>query len=363
MRDDGAADTRRGARDDGAARAGAARAAPRTRRARRRAWRPTQCTATCAPRPRPRGCGRASSAGDGSSPVGVSSTMIFTPGWSRSRPRHRGAFHGRIANSRCGEGAVVHGPTYGRQCRKRRGVASATVVMPNAASFVARPREARGDLAGVERTHCRADHVLVARHEPVGVHDPRGQPRERARRQHRRVPAPMPEAHRIPRGGALELLRRRQPAEPRIVGAFRAQPHARRQRRRVRRELGQERIDVGRVRTVEVRVARGEREEMQVRIDQARQDRRAGAVDPLRPRARRARRGPPIADRDDTRADDRQRRRVRASRDAGTNARVLEEVAGQSDDGSGFASLSFISPPQHSIAPVPGLLQSTSTPH
>jgi hypothetical protein len=25
--------------------------------------------------------------------------------------------------------------------------------------------------------------------------------------------------------------------------------------------------------------------------------------------------------------------------------------------------LSFISPPQHSIAPVPGLLQSTSTPH
>jgi len=35
----------------------------------------------------------------------------------------------------------------------------------------------------------------------------------------------------------------------------------------------------------------------------------------------------------------------------------------QSDDGSGFASLSFIGSPQHSSVPAPALLQSTSVPH
>jgi len=177
------------------------------------------------------------------------------------------------------------------------------------------------------------------------------------------MPAPVPEPHRIRGRRALELVRGGETTEPCVVGAFRAEPRARRQPTRPHRDGGQQRVDVGGFRAVEVRVTRRQREEVQVRIDQAGQDRRAAAVDALGPRAGGARRGPPIADRDDACADDRERRRLRASWDAGANARVLEEEAGQSDDGSGFASLSFISPLQHSMAPVPGLLQSTSTPH
>jgi hypothetical protein len=103
---------------------------------------------------------------------------------------------------------------------------------------------------------------------------------------------------------------------------------------------------------------------MEMRIDHPGDDRGAPAVDPLRITAGGARDGGRLADGEDARAVDRERRGDGTPRVTRQDAAVLEEIAdGQSDDGSGFASLSFISPSQHWSAPVPGLLHSTSTPH
>jgi hypothetical protein len=110
--------------------------------------------------------------------------------------------------------------------------------------------------------------------------------------------------------------------------------------------------------------AHGEPEEVEVRIDQPGQHGGARAVDDAAARAERAthRRcrshgGHPAASKPDRGRD----RRPRIDADAGVGED--EGRRDQSDDGSGFASFKRISVSQQVIAPVPPLLQSTSTPH
>src|SRR5204862_2717238 len=109
------------------------------------------------------------------------------------------------------------------------------------------------------------------------------------------------------------------------VEAVASYPRAPRQLRGVASERRQERRDVVEAARVEVQVARGETEEMEMRVDQAGQHGRARTVDPGRARSCRAR-----AERDDATAGDRDRRRDRAPRVARQDPRALE------DDGDGI---------------------------
>ena len=113
-----------------------------------------------------------------------------------------------------------------------------------------------------------------------------------------------------------------------------------------------------------MRVLGGQPEEMEMGIDEPGQHGGALAVDD--PRARTEARA---------HCGGRSERHHTAVREAdrfggwgprvGADARVEEIESGrvQSDDGSGFASFSFISRSQQVSAPVPPLLQRTSTPH
>jgi hypothetical protein len=115
---------------------------------------------------------------------------------------------------------------------------------------------------------------------------------------------------------------------------------------------------------IQVRRARCEAEEVQVRIDQTGEHRRAAAVEPL---GGGTREGPHVRrrpERQHTSAADGERARDRAVRVEGQDAGVLQQPVGarQSEDGRGLASLTFISWPQHVTLPLPGLLHRISVP-
>jgi len=174
----------------------------------------------------------------------------------------------------------------------------------------------------------------------------------------------MAEADGVAGRGRVELERRGQAAEAHLVHALAAHPRAGRPLRRAPRDQGEELVHALGRRAVEVHPARGEGEEVEVRIDQAGQHRRAPAVDPLggapgeRPQARRR------ADREHPPAAHRDRLRDPPAGPEGHDPRVLEQPVGtiQSEDGNGFASLTFISWSQHVTLPVPGLLHRISVP-
>jgi len=178
------------------------------------------------------------------------------------------------------------------------------------------------------------------------------------------MPAPVAEADGVAGRGHLELGRRGQAAEAHLIDALAAHPRVRGQRRRAPPDQREELLHAARRRAVEVHPARGQGEEVEVRIDQPGQHRRAPAVDPLgggsgepvEARRRAQREHPPAAHRD--------RLRDGPARVEGHDPRVLEQPVGtiQSEDGSGFASLTFISWLQHVMLPVPGLLHRISVP-
>src|SRR5439155_3719136 len=97
--------------------------------------------------------------------------------------------------------------------------------------------------------------------------------------------------------------------------------------------------------TVEVRAPRGEREEMEMRIDQSGEHGGPLAVDAFRPPTGEPSEGGTRAHGEHPSAAHGDRLGEGARRVQGHDPRVLEEPRGtaQSDDGSGFASLTFIS--------------------
>ena len=99
-------------------------------------------------------------------------------------------------------------------------------------------------------------------------------------------------------------------------------------------------------------------------VDQAGQNGRAATVDPFRPGVRETAELAASAEREDATAADRDRVRHRPARIERHDPRVLEQPVGarQSDEGSGFASFTFISWSQHVMLPVPALLQRISVP-
>jgi hypothetical protein len=169
------------------------------------------------------------------------------------------------------------------------------------------------------------------------------------------VSAPMPEPHRIRRRGAGGF-----PAtvgsrpRPHLVEAPRPAPRPRRRCAAARARSPRRSASTCERRAIEMRVARAARpEEVQVRVDQPRQHRRAAAVDrdgaparqPERPRPARRRRG---------RASRRRRAPRRGRRRSPVRARSRRREADLSvRRRKRLASLSFISPSQHSRAPVP----------
>jgi hypothetical protein len=211
--------------------------------------------------------------------------------------------------------------------------------------------ETVGERAGREWPDQPAERRLAPEHEPgrdaiapLDAWVVTQQPECRAA-QHRGMSAPVAEADRVAGRGRLELARRRQAAEAHLVQALAAYPGARGQLRRAPPDQREQLLHAARRRTVEVHPARGQGEEMEVRIDEAGQHGRAPAVDPLgggrgeRPDARRR------AQREHSPGADRDRLRDPPPRVEGHDPRVLEEPVGtvQSEDGSGFASLTFIS--------------------
>jgi hypothetical protein len=111
-------------------------------------------------------------------------------------------------------------------------------------------------------------------------------------------------------------------------------------------------------------VAGGEREEMEMRIDEAREHDRATTVDALDvPPGERPEHGA-VTDRENAAGTDGDRTRGGRVPIEGHHPRPIEEpVRGaQSEDGSGFASLTFISWLQHVTLPLPALLQRISVP-
>jgi hypothetical protein len=74
-----------------------------------------------------------------------------------------------------------------------------------------------------------------------------------------------------------------------------------------------------------MRIAPGEAEQVQVRVDETGQDRVAGAIDPRRASAHGAGDGSTLPDRDDSSSRDGERGRDRSPRIARQDARVLEQ--------------------------------------
>jgi hypothetical protein len=111
-------------------------------------------------------------------------------------------------------------------------------------------------------------------------------------------------------------------------------------------------------------VARRHGEEMNVRIDEPRQNRRVGERQQLGPPAESAPHVAGRAQRDDTSAHDAHGPCIGKPPAGAAYAAADDDDApgAQSDDGNGFASFSFISVSQQVSSPPPPLLHSTSTP-
>jgi hypothetical protein len=192
----------------------------------------------------------------------------------------------------------------------------------------------------------------------------RSEPCEPAAAQHRGVPAAMAEADGRPRRGGVQLRGGGEPAEERFVESFTADPvpvvRPGRARAHRRQHVGHP-AERG---AVEMRLARGEREEMEVRIDQTGKHRRPRAVDATARATGHAAHVGRASDRQDAAAADRDRacRRRTGVECHDPGALEYPGIVRQSDDGSGFASLSFISWSQQLSSPPPGLLHSTSAP-
>ena len=155
----------------------------------------------------------------------------------------------------------------------------------------------------------------------------------------------MPEPHRRLGRRSIELGGRWQAAEPRLVESLTTQPRARREASRAHADRRQELLDAPERPAVEMRFSGGERQQVQMRVDDPGQQRRTPAVE--------AADGASCGAPDVSRPPDCQHAAAAHGDGARTRCggvqrhdpRVLENagLVRQSDDGSGFASLSFIS--------------------
>jgi len=178
------------------------------------------------------------------------------------------------------------------------------------------------------------------------------------------VTAAMAQADGTPARGRLEFRCRRQAPEARLVQPLTTQPCTRGQALGARAHGGEELPDARDGRAVEVHVPGGHGEEMEVGIDQPRNHGGAAAVEHFRvppdePAERSA-----GADTEHPATADGDRLRDRLARVERHDPRIVEEPGGrrQSEDGSGFASFTFISCSQHVMLPLPALLHSISVP-
>ena len=163
--------------------------------------------------------------------------------------------------------------------------------------------------------------------------------------------APVAKADRPAAAGGVELGGGREPSEPYLVQALAPHPGAGGETPRPPGNRGQQVLDGSDARfaAVEVRLARGKGEKVEMRIDETGQNRRASAVDLLRARTSEAAERAARAEREDAALTDRDRCRPGPPRIERQHAGVLEEPVGvdrppaQSDEGRGFASFTFIS--------------------
>ncbi|MCW5892897.1 MAG: hypothetical protein KIT14_20480 [bacterium] len=186
--------------------------------------------------------------------------------------------------------------------------------------------ETGGEHGVGQRAHQMRERRLVADDEPVGRRRDAGrQPPQGTRAQHRRVPAAMPQPHRPAARDGGELVRTRQPPRARFVEALRPHPGPARQRPGVRAHRTQHRR--GRVARaeIEVRVAHRQREQVQVRIDEAGKEHPAAAVDVLGTRTERPHDLGAIPDRAHAARRHADRARRRLARIERAHARVLED--------------------------------------
>jgi hypothetical protein len=151
----------------------------------------------------------------------------------------------------------------------------------------------------------------------------------------------------MPESRTLQLGRRRETTEPRFVEAVAAYPGVGGQPARRGANGGEQRRDILERGAVEMRVPCRQREEMEMGVDQPREDGRAAAVDALGARSHEIAQiasGPDAEDRPAPERDGTCRGPTRIERD---DPCVLEQpVCGanaQSDEGSGLASFTFIS--------------------
>jgi len=174
----------------------------------------------------------------------------------------------------------------------------------------------------------------------------------------------MPETNRAPPRGRVELGGGRQAIELRIVERLATHPRFRWENPRAFADGGHDVGGGAKAVALEIRVPGREREEMQMRIDQPGQDDGAPAVDALGPRADEPAQVTTGPEREDAIAAERDRAGERPPRVERDDAGVLEQPGRrrQSDDGSGFASFTFISWSQHETDPVPALLHRISVP-
>jgi hypothetical protein len=144
---------------------------------------------------------------------------------------------------------------------------------------------------------------------------------------------------------SFQLVGARESREAPLVEPFAADPPAGGKLPRPRRDFREKRRDTPHLAEVELGVAGGQREEMEVRIDEAREERRAAAVEALDARPDEAAEIRRASDRLHAAGADHEARGDGARRVERQDPGVLEEPVGgrQSDEGSGFASFSFIS--------------------
>ena len=200
-----------------------------------------------------------------------------------------------------------------------------------------------------------------------GIAPLRAEAREPATAQHRRVAAAMPQPYGASGRRRLELRRPSAAARARLVEAVAAHPGAARQRPRAAPRTAASSVgDVAPTRRS--RAAPGappsppDADAGRSGRGAASRRRQSMTAAPAQPRehgrARRPRR--------DATALDRHRRQrtgtARVERHERARSRGSSDRARQSDDGSGFASFSFISWSQQTSVPLPGLLQSASVP-